>query len=427
LTYRTTFETPATSSFSLAGLRLVLVSLVFMTSFLSKFQPAPCDIFFLLALLACITGGLRFTLALVPLFFLLLCYNLSMLISYALIADDALNGKQFMLGLTYTSFSGLFIAAYICEDPARRYAQIVKAYWVGATIGAVLGLISYFKIQPLYTVFPDFGGRAMGGYNDPNVFSTWLVLPLVTMLQAFVLGTLRIRPLSVLSFLLIFMALFLSFSRGAWINALMASVLMISLTFLLSPSNGLRTRIALSGIVGIVLLGVVLTILLSIPATRELFLDRFTLVKSYDAAETGRFGNQLNAIPMLLLRPLGFGPYQFEVIFGLAPHNTFLNSFAAGGWMGGVSFIVFVVSTLTVGARTLFMRTPFQPYAITAFCCYVTVAFQGVQIDTEHWRHLYWIVGLNWGFFAASLYYVRNPMRVDEVLASWHIKAAPQS
>jgi O-Antigen ligase len=422
LTYSTTFEPPATSRFSLAGLRLVLVSLVFMSSFLSKFQPAPCDYFFLLALAACLTGGLRFSVALVPLFFLLLSYNLSMLISYAMIADDALNGKQFMYGLAYTSFSGLFIAAYINEDPVHRYHQIIMAYWVGATIGAVLGLISYFKIQPLYAIFPDFGGRAMGGYRDPNVFSTWLVLPLITMLQAFVLGTLRIRPLSVLSFVLIFMALFLSFSRGAWINALMAAVLTITLTFLLSPSRGLRVRIALSGLTGVILLGCVLAVLLSIPATRDLFLDRFTLVKDYDSAETGRFGNQLNSIPLLLLRPLGFGPYQFQVIYGLAPHNTFLNSFAAGGWMGGISFIVFVVSTITVGARTIFMRTPFQPYAIAVFCCYIAVTLQGVQIDTEHWRHLYWMVGLTWGFFAASLYYVRNPLGVDDVLQSWNIK-----
>lgn len=412
---------PVSRGLSVEQVRTALVAMIFVSSFFVKVEPAPSEVFFLFALLFCLHGGLRLSAAIMPLFFLLLLYNLSCLFSYALIPYDRLDAKAFLIGLAYTTLSGVFFAAYVADDPVKRYHQIIKAYWVGATIGAALGLVSYFKIQPLYAVFPDFGGRALGGFKDPNVFSTWLVLPMVTMLQAFVLGHLRIRPIPVISFLMIFAALFLAFSRGAWINALMASAMTIGFTYMLSPSRNLRGRIAFSTIIGIVFLAIMLVILLSIPATRELFLDRFTLVKDYDAGETGRFGNQMNSIPKLMQLPFGFGPYQFGEIYGLAPHNTFLNAFASGGWIGGVAFLSFIIANFYVGLRAVFTRTPFQPYAIPVFACLFAVTFQGVQIDTEHWRHLYWMTGLTWGFFAAGLAYQYRPASLAEIAKGWNL------
>lgn len=416
---------PALFGLTAAKVRAALVSMVFISSFFVKFEPAPSDIFFMLAFAACLTGGLRITPAIMPLFLLLLTYNISVLISYTMIPFDRLDSKAFIIGLVYTTASGVFYAAYVTEDPVARYRQIVFAYWIGATIGAFLGLASYFRIEPLYSIFPDFAGRALGGYKDPNVFSTWLVLPMVTMLQAFVLGTLRLRPVAIISFLMIFMALFLAFSRGAWINALMASAMTIGLTYMLSPSRQLRGRIAFSAVLGIALLAVILVVLLSIPQTRELFLDRFTLVKEYDAGETGRFGNQLNSIPKLMQLPFGFGPYQFGEIYNLAPHNTFLNAFSSGGWIGGFAFFLFVISSIVVGFRTVLTRTPFQAYAIAVYSCYIAVTFQGIQIDTEHWRHLYWMTGLVWGFFAASLAYTHRPVLLAEIAEGWNL-APPQ-
>ena len=198
MTLAPTPTAPALFGLTAAKVRAILVSMVFITSFFVKMEPAPSDLFFMLALAFCLTGGLRFTPAIMPLFLLLLTYNVSVLISYTMIPYDMLDSKAFIFGLVYTTMSGVFFAAYISEDPLVRYQQIAKAYWVGATIGGFLGLVSYFKVEPLYTYFPDFGGRALGGYKDPNVFSTWLVLPMVTMLQAFILGTLRLRPIAIL-------------------------------------------------------------------------------------------------------------------------------------------------------------------------------------------------------------------------------------
>jgi O-Antigen ligase len=395
--------------------------MIFISSFYVKFEPAACDLFFAISFIFSFACGLKISKAVMPLFLFLLIYNLSGLFSYILIPVDLLDAKAYLIGLAETSASGVFIAAYIQEDPARRYQQIIRAYWIGATIGSVLGLCSYFKVEPLYALFPDFAGRAVGGYKDPNVFSTWLVLPAITMLQAFILGKLRINLLSAFSFIVIFAALFLAFSRGAWTNAVMAAGLMTIFTFILSPTRGVRRRIAFSALIGFALLSLAIAIMLSIPQTRDLFLDRFTLLKSYDAGETGRFGNQLNSIPMLQQLPFGFGPYQFAGIFGLAPHNTFLNSFASAGWIGGSAYITLIIANLIVGAKAMFTRTPFQPMAIAVYACLIGVMFQGIQIDTEHWRHFYWMVGLTWGFFAASLIYNRIPATENEICDGWNV------
>lgn len=217
------------------------------------------------------------------------------------------------------------------------------------------------------------------------------------------------------------MALFLAFSRGAWVKAIMAAGIMIFFTFLLSPSSGLRRRMVFSAIAGSLVFAIVLGILLSVPATHDLFLDRFTLVKSYGGGETGRFGNPLNSIPILQVLSFGLGPYQFAGVFDLAAHNTFLNSFSSPGWIAGVAYIMLIVSDFIVGFRTMFLRTAFQPFSIAVFACLVSVVLQCVQIDIEHSRHLYWMTGIMWGFFAASFAYRNKPMKFSDIATAWNL------
>jgi hypothetical protein len=79
------------------------------------------------------------------------------------------------------------------------------------------------------------------------------------------------------------------------------------------------------------------------------------------------------------------------------------------------------LSNIIVGLKTLTIRTPFQPYAIVVTSCLIVITFQGIQIDTEHWRHYYWMIGLIWGMFAASAIYVRSPATPEEIAGGWNI------
>ena len=248
-----------------------------------------------------------------------------------------------------------------------------------------------------------FGSRVLGGFKDPNVFSTWLLFPIISMMQALMTQRLKLGMVSFTSLITMIVALLLAFSRGAWADLVLSALIMMTLSILLTPSPQQRHKLLFTGMVAVIFAIVLLLILLSDPTLRQVFEQRLQLVQSYDAGETGRFGNQLNAIPRLLSLPFGFGPYQFNLLYGIAPHNTFINSFAAGGWSAGLAYILLCITNLVFGMKTVFTRSPFQPFAIIVFSCLVAITLQGVQIDQEHWRHYFILMGLTWGLLAATM------------------------
>jgi 4-amino-4-deoxy-L-arabinose transferase-like glycosyltransferase len=204
-------------------------------------------------------------------------------------------------------------------------------------------------------------------------------------------------------------ALLLSFSRGAWGVWAASTALMIGLTFLTTRSAAVRQRIVALSVLGLIVVVVLLAIALSIPAIREVFEIRASLSQDYDLGETGRFGAQLRSLPMLLEAPFGFGPLQFRNHFhGEDPHDVYINAFASYGWMGGLFFSAFTLATIYLGWRLVFQRTPFQTQAIAVWSCLFIQILQGFQIDTDHWRHLFLLMGAMFGLIAASRLYLRR-------------------
>ena len=118
---------------------------------------------------------------------------------------------------------------------------------------------------------------------------------------------------------------------------------------------------------------------------------------------------------------MGLGAYQFEQIFGEAPHNTFLNSFASGGWIGGISYILWCLCTFYMGIKTVFTRSPYKAFAVPVVATFIVMTLQGLQIDNEHWRHWFWMMGLIWGLFAAMQNYISKGENPKAVLAGWSV------
>ncbi len=397
----------ASASLSTETIGLIVVWLMFASSFVVIIEPAPCDFLALLAVLYWVATGMKMHTGVVPLTAILLSYNMGGFLSFIQVAGDS-RGLLFVATSFYMAIMAVFLACFISENTDRRIAWIMNGYVVGAVIAAAMGAAGRLDIAGLASVF-TLHERATGLFKDPNVFSTYLVLPAVMLIQGFMLGNLKHKYISAVSLLIIVTALFLAFSRGAWINVVLSTVLVIGFTFVLTPSIAMRTRIVFFAIAVVAAMAIMLAVLLSIPELRELFFDRFTLLKSYDSGENGRFGNQLNAIPVLLQLPLGFGPGQFSNYFGIDPHNTFLNAFASYGWLGGISYFTLVFTSLVVGWKAIMTKSPWQNYSILFYSCLIAVMFQGVQIDSEHWRHFYWILGLTWGCFALSIRYRPQP------------------
>ena len=82
------------------------------------------------------------------------------------------------------------------------------------------------------------------------------------------------------------------------------------------------------------------------------------------------------------------------------------------GWVGGAAYIAMVVTTLAIGLRASFLRTPWQPYLIASYGMFVGEVAESFIIDSDHWRHYFLALGLVWGLAVASLNERRARLRI---------------
>ncbi|MBV9633667.1 MAG: O-antigen ligase family protein [Methylobacteriaceae bacterium] len=389
---------------SVAALHDTVLWLLVASGSLVLIEPSPYEALFAVAIVV-FGASLRFDRSFVPLVLCLILFNLGGLLSLIPWTDDH-DSVTFLFTSAYVSATAIFFACVTAERSLERLEIIRRAYIVAAVIGSVAGIAGYFDIGGLGDVFTKFD-RATGTFKDPNVLGPFTVLALVWISQRILVGEIRRGTIAmattILSFMIIAFALFLTFSRGAWGVCIASFLLMFGLTFLTAPSKRLRARIALLAVLGVAAVATLLAIALSFQSIRDIFDIRATFSQDYDLGETGRFGNQLRALPMLLVSPNGFGPLQFRHLFAEEdPHNVYVNAFASYGWLGGFAYCTLTVMTVCVGWWLVFRRSPTQKHAIALWSCLFVQILQGFQIDTDHWRHLFLMLGCVWGLAAAT-------------------------
>jgi O-Antigen ligase len=391
---------------SRAGFQNAMLWLLGLSGCVVFIEPAPFEVVFALVAIVFAATGLRISILLVPLIALLLLYNLGGAFSLIDVAHDG-KAVMFVAISFYMAVMAVVVAAIMSESPQARLDALKRGWALGAVIASIAGIMGYFNVLGTFDLFTRYG-RAMGPFKDPNVFGTFLVAPAVFLTMDFLLGRHR-RPVIALMMLVIILAgVFFSFSRGAWAVTFGSVALATILTFITTRSAPLRLRIILLAIAGVIGLVLLLSIALQFEKISEIFEQRASLDQSYDQGETGRFGNQRRAIPLLLEQPNGFGPLVFGQIFPEDPHNVYLNAFAAYGWLGGVTYAAMILCTLIVGWRLVFQRTPWQQDSIAVWSALFMLILQGFQIDTDHWRHWYLLLGISWGLVVASAWHVHR-------------------
>jgi hypothetical protein len=312
------------------------------------------------------------------------------------------------MGITlYLALSSVVIAAFIADRPEENMRLIMSAYLVSATIAAIAALVGYFSLAPgAFDLFTEYG-RARGTFKDPNVLGAFLIPALVYAFNSVMTrGTLRAWPALLVMPLLLFGTL-LTFSRGAWINLVVALSLYALFTFGTAGTNRQRLKLVLAMVLAACLALGVFAAANSIPQVADLMGERSSFEQSYDVGPEGRFGGQIKAIGLILSHPLGLGALEFHEHYHHEDvHEVYLSMFLNAGWIGGVAYFALVLLTMGLGLRSVVADRGGDGISAVLAASFIAMAFEGIVIDSDHWRHFYLIMAMIWGLALARPAYL---------------------
>jgi hypothetical protein len=385
---------------------LVVLYVTVLASSVAFIEPSPHDALMGVLAVACFVAGVRLERHVALLFLLLLVFNVAGLMSLLNVPSQE-QTLQFAATSVYLALAAVMYACLFARNTMPRLVALRAAYVLTATVIAAAGIAGYFSLFPhAHDLFATYD-RALGGFKDPNVFGPFLIWPALVVIERMLAR--RIRLIDVLITGILLLGLLLSFSRGAWFHFAVSCLIMMVLAMITAPTDHARLRIFAMSTIAIATLAACVIIALSFDSISAMFQERAQLIQSYDVGSGGRFRLQELALSSLLQFPNGMGPFAFSNAHdGTQQHNVYLQAFLVYGWVGGMTYLTLLAATFWTALRSLFVRTPWQPYLICAFAAFVGEVLEGFVIDTDHWRHFFLLLGMIWGLGAATTNYVRG-------------------
>ncbi|WP_159952150.1 O-antigen ligase family protein [Rhizobium sp. 18065] len=381
-----------------AAVQIVASWLIAFGVFLSGFvisEPAPYEMLMVVQVALWFLLGLKISRAVAPLLALLLTFNVGGMLSLTVLRDIVTDQVLYVAVSIFLAITAVFYAAII-EDRHQRLKLIFQAWVAAAVITGMLGILGYFHAFPGAEIFTRYD-RAMGAFQDPNVFGPFLVAPTLYLMYGLLTGRLVDAPLRIIGILIIAFAVFLSFSRAAWGLFLFSALALVFIMLLKERTNAFRLKILMLSLAAVAMIVLALVIALQFEKVRDLFLARTQLVQDYDGGHLGRFARHRLGFEMAMERPFGIGPMMFSKIFPEDEHNIWLKSLMTYGWLGFVSYVTMILLTFWMGFRYLLRDRPWQPYLMMSWIVLVGHMLIGNVIDTDHWRHFYLVLGIVWG------------------------------
>lgn len=380
---------------------------VFLSGFVIS-EPAPYELIMAVQIGLWFILGLRISRTVAPLMIMLLVFNMSGLTTMLAMKDMTGAPMYFAISI-FLALSAVFYAAVV-ENDHRRLSIIFKVWVVAAILTSLLGILGYFNAFPGAHVFTRYN-RAMGAFQDPNVFGPYLVAPLLYLLYRMLTGPLIRTPLLIAGMMVLAIGIFLSFSRAAWGLLIFGCFALVIVMLLKERTTAFRMKILLISVAAGVLLVLALAIALQIPQIADLFSNRAKLVQDYDGARLGRFERHKIGFLMAMERPLGLGPMAFGKIYGEDEHNIWLKTLTTYGWIGAITYQIMIWSSLWFGFRYMLRERPWQPFLMISWVLILGHALIGNVIDTDHWRHFYMLLGMLWGCIALEHRYQLSEAR----------------
>jgi O-antigen ligase len=372
------------------------VGLGFALSAIVLIEPAPTDAVFAVVMsVAAVTG--RFRIRAVPLgatagVAAFIALNLIACVS----AVEPERAARFMAITIYLCAFALWLPSWLTsEDKARR---LLRIYIVVAVISALLGAVALYVSLPGWDILTIYERtRARAFFKDPNVFGPFLVPAALFLMSEFLnprlLRSGRLTKAVALG--IIVSGILFSFSRGAWLNFAIGSVVMF--TLLLLRRGGGRHALVFIGVLAVA--GV--AVLVSVRLTGSLdFLQERAQIQSYDSE---RFQGQTGGIEIGERTVTGIGPGQFERVVQLSAHSTYIRALAEEGVLGFMVLTLLLYGTLWLAIRNAIAgRDTYGISSVALLAAWCGILASSVFVDTLHWRHLWLVAGLIWAAGQAS-------------------------
>lgn len=324
----------------------------------------------------------------------------------------------------YLLAGAVALAGYVAVEPVRRFNLVMWCYVGACAFATVAALVGFFALVPgMQELFTNYG-RARGTFKDPNVYGAALVPAMAFLAAVIIRGASKRAAVAAGLFVLFVAGLLLSFSRGAWIAAAMALLISVSVTIANSRRASDKRRLAIISITGLFALMAAIAALLQNDKVHNLLTARASMDQSYDSGPEGRFGGQQKARRLIVENPFGIGTHTFrERHHHEEPHNVFLSMFLNAGWLGGLLYMLAVVATAAIGLSGAFEKGPLQIPRLIVASAFTAIGFEGLVIDSDHWRHFFLLMALVWGLADAGSppknYWRRA---TDPILAAFGLK-----
>jgi O-antigen ligase len=390
--------TPFPLTFRVGTLGNLIVAVAILSSTIVFSEPAIADGLMLLAIVALpVLGIVRFGKA-ATLNYALWLGLVALGLAGTMLLSTFDTAFTHQLVTLFLATGGFVIAGYVAADPEPRLKLVLACYVIACLVATGAAFVGYFRIVPsTYDLFTNYD-RARGTFKDPNVYSAALAPAIVAVAWVLLRDHAQRSLIAAAIGLPLVVGLLISFSRGAWLSTALSISIVVAIVLLRSRRRTDFLRFGTVGVVGVVALMAAIGAATQLDQVRGLMEQRANLDQSYDEGPDGRFGGQQKARALIVEHPFGIGTHTFrDTYHHEEPHNVYLSMFLNAGWIGGLLYIVSVVTTLCLGLRSAMQSGSLQGPAVIAAASFAGLAFEGFVIDSDHWRHFFIMAGLIWG------------------------------
>lgn len=366
------------------------VGLGFALSAVVNVEPAPPDLVFAVIIaIAIVTGRLRLDRVPSPVVAALGALTAMNLFSMAGMLHSG-HGLRFFAITLYLFVFAAWLAGY--ADRARRGRQIVLVWLTVGVLTAVAGVLALQVAGfPFRDVLLVDLSRARGLFKDPNVMGPFLIPITVILLEEMMSPrTLRISiPAGFVLLTILVVGIIYSFSRAAWGNLLLATVVMFAV-MLFRRRHGRRFVTVAGGLMIVALAAAAFVI----ASGEQDFITQRAQLQGYDS---DRFGAQRAGLQMAQDNPLGVGPGQFIFHHPIETHSTYIRVLAEQGIVGLAAWLALCLTTLGLAVGNAIRgRTAAGIGSAALLGAWCGLMLNAAVVDTLHWRHLWVVAGLIW-------------------------------